>query len=288
MTDFVIYTDSGCDIASALLADWGVRSSSLTFRFEDEDREYSSEDMTVRAFYDRMRAGGAAKTAAINIGNFLDAFEPLLQQGLDILYLGFSSALSTTFNSAAIAARQLAAQYPERRIITIDSLSASAGQGMLVYLAKERKQQGATLEETAAYVEEMKLRVSHWFTVDDLEYLKRGGRVSPTVAFLGNALGIKPVLHVDNSGSLINISKIRGRKKALAALADKYGELAVTPAEGTVFISHSDCLADAEYLAGLLRERHGITVQIITDIGTVIGAHTGPGTVALFFIGRER
>jgi len=288
MADFMIYTDSGCDIASALLADWGVRSSSLTFRFEDEDREYSSEDMTVRAFYDRMRAGGAAKTAAINIGNFLDAFEPLLQQGLDILYLGFSSALSTTFNSAAIAARQLAAQYPERRIITIDSLSASAGQGMLVYLAKERKQQGATLEETAAYVEEMKLRVSHWFTVDDLEYLKRGGRVSPTVAFLGNALGIKPVLHVDNSGSLINISKIRGRKKALAALADKYGELAVTPAEGTVFISHSDCLADAEYLAGLLRERHGITVQIITDIGTVIGAHTGPGTVALFFIGRER
>ena len=288
MADFVIYTDSGCDIASALLADWGVRSSSLTFRFEDEDREYSSEDMTVRAFYDRMRAGGIAKTAAINIGNFLDAFEPLLQQGLDILYLGFSSALSTTFNSAAIAARQLAAQYPERRIITIDSLSASAGQGLLVYLAKERKQQGATLEETAAYIEEMKLRISHWFTVDDLEYLKRGGRVSPTVAFLGNALGIKPVLHVDNSGSLINISKIRGRKKALAALADKYGELAVTPAEGTVFISHSDCLADAEYLAGLLQERHGITVQLITDIGTVIGAHTGPGTVALFFIGRER
>ncbi len=288
MADFVIYTDSGCDIASALLADWGVRSSSLTFRFEDEDREYSSEDMTVRAFYDRMRAGGIAKTAAINIGSFLDAFEPLLQQGMDILYLGFSSALSTTFNSAAIAARQLAAQYPERRIITIDSLSASAGQGLLVYLAREKKQQGATLEETAAYIVEMKLRISHWFTVDDLEYLKRGGRVSPTVAFLGNALGIKPVLHVDNSGSLINISKIRGRKKALAALADKYSELASTPADGIVFISHSDCLADAEYLAGLLRERHGITVQLITDIGTVIGAHTGPGTVALFFIGRER
>lgn len=288
MTDFVIYTDSGCDIASALLADWGVRSSSLTFRFEDEDREYSSEDMTVRAFYDRMRAGGIAKTAAINIGNFLDAFEPLLQQGLDILYLGFSSALSTTFNSAAIAARQLAAQYPERRIITIDTLSASAGQGMLVYLAKEKKKKGATLEETAAYIEDMKLCISHWFTVDDLEYLKRGGRVSPTVAFLGNALGIKPVLHVDNSGSLINVSKIRGRKKALAALADRYSELAVTLAEGTVFISHSDCIEDAEYLAGLLRERHGISVQIITDIGTVIGAHTGPGTVALFFVSKER
>lgn len=288
MTDFVIYTDSGCDLSPALLAEWGVRSSSLTFRFEDEDREYSSGDMTVRAFYDRMRAGGIAKTAAINIGNFLDAFEPLLQQGKDILYLGFSSALSTTFNSSVIAARQLAAQYPERRIITIDTLSASAGQGMLVYLAKEKKLQGATLEETAAYIEEIKLHICHWVTVDDLEYLKRGGRVSPTVALVGNALGIKPLIHVDNSGGLVNVGKIRGRKKALATLADRYGELAIEPAGGVVFISHSDCLEDAEYLAGLLRERHGITVQIITDIGTVIGAHTGPGTVALFFTGRER
>lgn len=288
MTDFVIYTDSGCDLSPALLAEWGVCSSSLTFRFEDEDREYSSGDMTVRAFYDRMRAGGIAKTAAINIGNFLDAFEPLLQQGKDILYLGFSSALSTTFNSSVIAARQLAAQYPERRIITIDTLSASAGQGMLVYLAKEKKLQGATLEETAAYIEEIKLHICHWVTVDDLEYLKRGGRVSPTVALVGNALGIKPLIHVDNSGGLVNVGKIRGRKKALATLADRYGELAIEPAGGVVFISHSDCLEDAEYLAGLLRERHGITVQIITDIGTVIGAHTGPGTVALFFTGRER
>lgn len=288
MADFVIYTDSGCDIAPSLLADWGVRSCSLTFRFDDEDREYSSEDMTVRAFYDRMRAGGTAKTAAINIGNFLDAFEPLLQQGQDILYLGFSSALSTTFNSSVIAARQLAAQYPERRIVTIDSLSASAGQGMLVYLAREKKQQGATLDETAAYIEDTKLHICHWVTVDDLEYLKRGGRISPTVALVGNALGIKPLIHVDNSGSLVNVGKVRGRKKALATLADKYGELAVKPAEGAVFISHSDCLEDAEYLAGLLHERHGIKVQIITDIGTVIGAHTGPGTVALFFTGKER
>lgn len=288
MADFVIYTDSGCDISPALLSDWGVGCSSLTFRFEDEDREYSNNDMTVQTFYDRMRAGGIAKTAAINIGNFLDAFESILQQGQDILYLGFSSALSTTYNSAVIAAKQLAAQYPERRVITIDTLSASAGQGMLVYLAKEKKLQGASLDETAAYVEDCKLRISHWFTVDDLEYLKRGGRVSPTVAFLGNALGIKPVLHVDTNGRLINISKIRGRKKALAALADKYTELAANPGSGVIFISHSDCLQDAEYLSELLRERHGVSVQLTTDIGTVIGAHTGPGTVALFFVGKER
>ena len=288
MNDFIIYTDSGSDISPQLLAEWGVRWSSLTFRFEDEDVEYTSTDMTVDAFYDRMRAGGIAKTAAVNIGTFADAFEPLLQQGKDILYLGFSSALSTTYNSAAIAAQQLSDQYPERKIITVDSLGASAGEGLLVYLANEKRKSGATLDETVTYVEEIRPHICHWFTVDDLEYLKRGGRVSPTVAFVGNVLGIKPVLHVDNDGKLVNISKIRGRKKSLAALAEKYAELAAQPESGTVFISHSDCLEDANALADLLHEQHNVRVQLITSVGTVIGAHTGPGTVALFFVGKER
>lgn len=288
MNDYVVYTDSGCDISPELLAQWGVSWSSLTFRFEEEEIEYTSTDMNVNDFYNRMRNGGVAKTSAINIGNFIDAFEPILQQGKDILYIGFSSALSTTYNSAVIAARQLSAQYPERKIVTVDSLAASAGQGLLVYLASEKKRSGATLDETAACVEEVKLRISHWFTVDDLEYLKRGGRVSPTVAFVGNVLGIKPVLHVDQEGKLVNISKIRGRKKSLAALAEKYAELAAEPADGTVFISHSDCEEDAKTLASLLQEQHKVRVQLITDIGTVIGAHTGPGTVALFFVGKER
>lgn len=288
MSEFVIYTDSGCDIAPEILADWGVEWSSLSFRFEDEEREYISGDMSVKDFYDRMRAGGSAKTAAINIGTFLDAFEPILQRGKDILYIGFSSALSTTFNSAAIAAKQLAAQYPERKVIAVDSLCASAGQGMLVYLAVQKQQSGAPIEETAAYVEETKLSICHWVTVDDLEYLKRGGRISPTVAFVGNALGLKPQIHVDNSGSLVSVSKVRGRKKAVAALVDKYGELACEPSDGVVFISHSDCEDDAKSLADLLHERYGVSVQIITYIGTVIGAHTGPGTVALFFVGKER
>ncbi|MBR3705199.1 MAG: DegV family protein [Oscillospiraceae bacterium] len=288
MNEFVIYTDSGCDIAPELLAQWDVAWSSLRFSFDGETREYTATDMSVKAFYDRMRDGAGAKTSAINIGQFLDAFEPFLQQGKDILYIGFSSALSTTYHSAVIAAQQLAAQYPERRVIAVDSLSASAGQGMLVCLAAEKRNAGATIEETAAYVEEMKLRICHWVTVDDLEYLKRGGRISPTVAFVGNALGLKPQIHVDNSGSLVNVSKVRGRKKAVAALADKYGELACDPSDGMVYISHSDCGEDARYLADLIHERYGITVQIITDIGTVIGAHTGPGTVALFFVGKER
>lgn len=288
MNDFVIYTDSGSDISPALLAEWNVGWSSLFFRFDGEDKEYTSTDMPVREFYDRMRAGGCAKTAAISIGNFLDAFEPLLQQGKDILYLGFSSALSTTYNSAAIAAAQLAAQYPERKVITVDTLAASAGQGLLVHLAVEKKACGATLEETAAYIESIKLKLCHWVTVDDLEYLKRGGRISPTVAFVGNALGLKPQIHVDNEGKLVSVAKIRGRRKSLAALADKYTELAAYPAGGVVYISHSDCEEDAQALADLLKEQHGVTVRLITDIGTVIGAHTGPGTVALFFIGKER
>ena len=288
MSNFVVYTDSGCDISPELLTEWGVSYSSLTFRFEGEGIEYSNTDLPVKDFYERMRSGDIAKTSAINIGNFIDAFEALLQNGKDILYLGFSSALSTTYNSAVIAAQQLSVQYPERKIITVDSLSASAGQGLLVYLASEKQKSGATLDETATYIKDIQLRICHWFTVDDLEYLKRGGRVSPTVAFVGNVLGIKPVLHVNNEGKLINISKIRGRKNSLAALAEKYTELAADPASGTVFISHSDCAEDAKVLANLLHERHNVDVQLITSIGTVIGAHTGPGTVALFFIGKKR
>ena len=288
MNNFVIYTDSGCDITPEILAQWDVAWSSLSFRFEDEEVEYTSQDMSVKTFYDRMRAGASAKTAAINIGTFLDVFEPILQQGKDILYVGFSSALSTTYNSAAIAAKQLSAQYPERKVLVIDSLCASAGQGMLVYFAAQKRNEGATIEETAAYLEDLKLSIAHWVTVDDLEYLKRGGRISPTVAFVGNALGLKPQIHVDNGGSLVSVAKVRGRKKSIAALADKYEELAKTPNSGVVFISHSDCEEDAKMLADMLEERFGVDTQIITYIGTVIGAHTGPGTVALFFVAKER
>ena len=288
MSHYIVYTDSGCDISPQLLNEWGVGWSSLTFRFEDEEKEYTGTDMSVENFYDRMRRGGVAKTAAINIGNFYDAFEAILQQGMDILYLGFSSALSTTYNSAVIASQQLLAQYPQRRIITVDSLGASAGQGLMVYLANEKRKSGASLDETAAYIEKIRPQICHWFTVDDLEYLKRGGRVNPAVALVGNMLGIKPVLHVDNEGRLVNESKIRGRKKAMEALAEKYAEFAVRPESGTVFISHSDCREDANMLANLLHERHKVHVELITDIGTVIGAHTGPGTVALFFVGKER
>ena len=288
MSNYIIFTDSGSDIKPAKLAEWGIPLSSLTFRFNDSEKEYTDSDMEIKTFYDKMRGGGVAKTAAINSETFAAEFEKYLCEGTDILYIGFSSGLSTTYNSARLAAQTMREKYPERKIITVDSLAASAGEGLLVALVLEKKNQGATIEEAAAYAEEIKLNICHWFTVDDLVYLKRGGRVSPTVAFVGNALGIKPILHVDNEGHLISKGKVRGRKSSITALADKYTELAKEPEGGIAFISNGDCEADAEALKKMLEDRHNAKVELITDVGPVIGAHSGPGTLALFFVGKER
>lgn len=288
MSSFVIHTDSACDIIPATLKEWGVPYTSLTFRFDGEDKEYKNDGMPSAEFYEKMRKGGVAKTAAVNTETFKADFETTLKDGKDILYIGFSSGLSTTYNSARIAANELKEVYTDREIITLDSLCASAGQGLLLRLALDKQAEGASLKDTAAYIEANVLKLCHWFTVDDLEYLKRGGRVSPTVAFVGNLLGIKPVLHVDNEGHLINVTKVRGRKTAIAALADKYGATADKLDSNMVYISHGDCENDAKELAKILNDRYGATVSIITNVGPVIGAHSGPGTLALFFVGKER
>ena len=239
-------------------------------------------------FYERMRKGNVARTAAVNMEAFKNAFEPYLQAGKDLLYIGFSSGLSTTVNSGAMAAKELMEAYPDRKIVTVDTLAASAGHGLMVYLTVQEKRKGATLEQAAKFVEDTRLHICHWFTVDDLVYLKRGGRVSATAAFVGGVLKIKPVLHVDDAGHLINMCKVRGRRASIKALADKFGELAVDPENNTVFISHGDCIEDARLLEQMLTERFGATVKVITYIGPVIGSHSGPGTLALFFVGRER
>ena len=287
MANFVICTDSACDLDRELLDSMGVKYADLTFRFDGEDKEYSNYGMPIKEFYDRMRRGGVAKTAAINTEEFSALFSEILDTGVDILYLGFSSGLSTTFNSARLASLELAEKYPDRKIEVVDTLAASAGEGLIVYLANEKKNAGATLDEVAAYVRELVPHLCHWFTVDDLVYLKRGGRVSPAVAFVGNLLGIKPVLHVDDDGHLINMSKARGRKNAINALAEKYDELAVNKA-GVAFISHADCIDDANALAQIIRSKHGADVKHIVNIGPVIGAHSGPGTLALFFEGAHK
>lgn len=288
MAAYKIFTDSSSDLGDARLLSWGVPSLSLTFRFTDSETEYKNSDMSIGAFYEQMRSGRVAKTAAVSVGSFSEAFEAILKGGEDILYVGFSSGLSTTYNSAAIAARELMAKYPERKIVCVDSLCASAGLGLLLSLALDAQARGEDIETVGAMLEKIKLSVCHWFTVDDLVYLKRGGRISPTAAFVGNMLGIKPVLHVDNEGHLVNVTKVRGRRASIAALADRYTSLALTPNSGRVYISHAACEEDARLLSDMIESRHGVKAEIITDVGPVIGAHSGPGTLALFFLGKER
>ena len=288
MNEYVIFTDSCCDMKPELLQQWGVSYANMTFSFDGENREYTDADITNKEFYDRMRNGASAKTAAINADSFARAFAPILRDGKDILYVAFSSGLSTTVNSAHMAAEELKETYPDRKIVIVDTLAASAGGGLMVYMAVTRKNEGASLEENAEYLETLIPQHCIWFTVDDLEYLKRGGRVSPLVAFAGSVLGIKPVLQMDDAGHLIKVSAARGRKKAIEALADKYAELSYEEKNTPIFISHAQCEEDAKRLAELLKQRHGAEVTLITEIGPVIGSHAGPGTLAFFFIGKHR
>lgn len=288
MSDYIIFTDSACDIDRETLEKWGAKYCSLLFTFNNSEKEYSNYDMEPKEFYEKMKNGAVAKTSAANTEAFIKLFELELQKGNDILYVAFSSGLSTTINSALIAVDDLKEKYPDRRVIVVDSLSASAGYGFLLYLTAEQKRAGATIEEAEKFVKDTRLHICHWFTVDNLVYLKRGGRISPTAALVGSVLGIKPVLHMDNEGHLINRSKVRGRRASISAIVDKYNELAITPYEGTVFISHGDCPEDAETLKNMVQQKYGVNVAYIADIGPVIGAHSGPGTLALFFLGKER
>lgn len=287
---YVVMTDSSADLSAELVEKLGldviplsVNVGEKSFMNYPDEREIGSHE-----FYEMLRGGANAKTSAVNVDTFVNAMSVHLKQGKDVLYLGFSSGLSSTYNAGAIAAEELRAAYPDRKILTVDTLCASLGQGLLVYLTVQKVLAGATIEEAAAFAEENRLHLCHWFTVDDLFFLKRGGRVSAATALVGSALGIKPVLHVDNEGHLINVSKARGRKNSILALVDRMEKSAINPAKQTIFISHGDCLADAEFLADELRKRFGISDITINFVGPVIGAHSGPGTLALFFLGEER
>ncbi len=288
MNPYVIYTDSACDLPESMLAELGVKTQCLSFRFDGSEHEYLNGEMSEPEFYAQMRDGKVAKTAAVNESTFKAAFEAELAEGKDLLYLGFSSGLSMTYNAGRLACEDLALAYPDRKVIAVDSLCASAGQGLLVYLAAMRQKEGSTIEEVASYLESIKLNLCHWFTVDDLVYLKRGGRVSPAVALVGGMLNIKPVMHVDNEGHLIKVGTVRGRKNSLKALADKYEATALDRENSVIFISHGDCFDEAQELGDMLKAKGAPDVRLITHVGPVIGAHSGPGTMALFFLGRER
>ena len=286
MKPYAIITDSGCDVSADTLARWQVGMVNMTFHFDGDDKEYTNQDMSAADFYRKMREGAAARTAAANVGDFAEVFEKELANGSDVLYIAFSSGLSTTYAASEIAARDLREKYPERTIVTLDSKCASGGEGLLVYLAVLKRDGGMPIEENAACLRENIPHLCHWFTVDDLKYLRRGGRISATTAVAGTVLGIKPVLHVDDEGHLVNVEKARGRKQSLRAIAEKYEALAEpgTP----VFVSHADSPADAAALGVMIEEKSGKPVDLVTDIGAVIGAHSGPGTLALFFLGKRR
>lgn len=290
MRDYVILTDSCCDLTAEMAAELGVEVLPLSLQMGGSVyyNYLDGRDISFQDFYARIRSGELATTSAVNVGEVEEAMRAILKTGKDILSISFSSALSTTFQSTVIAAEELKSEFPEAKILTVDSLCASLGQGLFVYLCAQEQKKGKTIEEVKAYAEEIRPHLCHWFTVDDLVYLKRGGRISAATAFVGNTLGFKPVLHMDDAGHLINMFKVRGRKASLNAMADKYGELALDKAGGTVFISHGDCRADADTLAAILKERYGASVKEIVVVGPVIGAHSGPGTLALFFLGEHR
>lgn len=287
MSNYKIITDSGCDLPKSMADTLGFTISPLYVNFRGVVSPDSVDD-GIQEMYAGLRAGEVATTSAINPQQWSDAMEAVLADGLDTLVLTFSSGLSTTYQSAVIAANELAEKYPQRKIRVIDTLCASLGQGLLVWYACRKQQEGMELDALADWVAESRQNLCMWFTVDDLMYLKRGGRVSAATALVGTMLNIKPVLHVDEEGHLISKSKVRGRKAAISALADKMEQLALPGENDTVFICHGDCIADAEHLASILKEKHGVKEVFIGYTGAVIGSHSGPGTLALFFVGQHR
>ena len=287
MAEYKIITDSGCDLPQEMLCRLDVQTVPLIVNFKGEDRE-DTVDVGIKEMYAGLRDGEAATTSAVNPDRWMEKMEGVLAQGMDVLTVTFSSGLSTTYQSAVIAGNELKEKYPGRKILVVDSLGASLGQGLLIWYACKMKDAGLSIEELAKWIEDNRQNLCHWFTVDDLMYLKRGGRVSAATALVGTMLQIKPVLHVDSEGHLINVAKSRGRKASIQALAQKAIELGEGYDNSTMFICHGDCIEDAEYLAGILKEKCGVKEVFIGYTGAVIGSHSGPGTLALFFMGKHR
>ena len=289
MSEYVITTDNNSDLPESYYAEHNVGCTYLSYSMDGQN--YSHENfLPVEEFYDKMRKGSMPTTAQVNPEAAKALMEPYLKEGKDILHIAFSSGLSGSYNSARIAGEELMEKYPDRKIIVLDSLAASLGQGMIVYLARQQKEEGKSIDEVAQWVKDHRLNVVHAFTVDDLNHLYRGGRVSKTTAVVGGVLNIKPVLHVDNEGKLIPVGKVRGRKKSLLALVDMMDQKLGSYKDScdTIFVSHGDCIEDAQFVIDKIKEKYPIKTVLVNYVGATIGAHSGPGTVALFFLGDER
>ena len=289
--DFEIVTDSSCNLKEEMIDEFGLHVLPLTFMVDGEQHQsYLKGQVTdLQQFYTMMREGKVITTSLPNLADSEALFRGLLEAGRDVLYLGFSSGLSGTFEAISLLCSQLAAEFPDRKIVSVDTLAASGGEGLLVWHAVQKAREGLSIEELRDWVEGHKLNLAHWFTVDDLMFLWRGGRVSKTSAWAGTLLNIKPVLHVDDAGHLIPMEKVRGRKKSLNALVDHMEKSAIPPvSDQMVFITHGDCIEDAEYVAEKVRERFGVRDVVINYVDPVIGAHSGPGTMALFYMAESR
>ncbi|SUY44868.1 degV family protein [Clostridium putrefaciens] len=287
--DIVIITDSSCDLPLDYIRDAKVSFLGLVSNFKGNDYvEDFGQTLSYKAFYDGVRNGEMPTTSQINSYRFFEEFEKHVKENKSIIYLAFSSALSGTYNSSLIAKSEILEKYPDADITIIDTRSASLGVGLIVYHAYEMLNTGSSKDEIIAWVEDNKLKVNHFFTVDDLNHLKRGGRISPTSAFLGTILDIKPILYVNDLGELIPFTKVKGRKKAIRTLFDTFKDRVVNPEDQMIFISHGDCLDDALFLKSLIEKEFKVKGFKINFVGQAIGSHSGPGTLTLFFIGNNR
>lgn len=289
MENFVIFTDSAADLPKSMVKDLDINYLGLICNINN--KEYVDDfdgKLTHKDFYNKIREGAMPSTSQVNSFRFVEAFEEYVKQGISVLYLSFSSALSGTYNSSLIAHEELLEKYPDADIRIIDTRAACLGQGLIVYYAGLMKKDGKSIDEISSWVEENKNKVCHYFTVDNLDHLKRGGRVSSTAAAIGSLLNIKPMLYVNDAGELHNFAKAKGRKKSIKALFQGLEKHIINPEEQTIFIAHSDCVEDAEALANMIREKYDVKNIIIDYIGIVIGSHTGIGTLALFFLGDTK
>ena len=290
MNDYLIFTDSNADLTPEMIAELDIRVIPMQFTISDKDYlDYPDhKELAITDFYAKMREGNMCTTIQLNPNDFREQFTPSLEEGRDLIYIAFSSGLSGTYASACMAAEELKSEYPGRKIVIVDSLAVSMGEGLLIWHAAMKKREGLSIEELEQWVVENRNHLCHWFTVDDLFHLKRGGRVSAAAAVIGSALGIKPVLHVDDEGHLIPVKKVRGRRQSLDALVETMAQTAIDPQQQTVFISHGDSLEDAKYVEKKVRETFKTKQTHINFIGPVIGAHSGPGTIALFYLGTHK
>ena len=287
---FKIVTDSCANLTDEVIDKFGLTILPLTFMVDGKQHtSYKKQEKSnLPKFYKMMREGKVVTTSLPNLVDSKNEIEKILQGGDDALFIAFSSGLSGTYTAIDLICKELASKYDDRKIFSVDTLAAAAGQGMLVWMAAEMRDEGKSIEEVRDWLEDNKLHLAHWFTVDDLHFLERGGRVSKTAAFAGTVLNIKPVLHVDDEGHLIPMEKVRGRKKSIESLAQHMKETMVEPYNYKVLISHGDCLEDAELLASKVKEVTGQEDIHINCLDPVIGAHSGPGTLALFYLATSR